>query len=189
MHSVYRRGAGTTSTNETRQFDIPFSSGRGRRCGPQGLATFCDVGSTDRSLDESAIRSVIDSLGRAWRSGDGSAWGSCFIDDADFTTWFGLRLSGRDAISSGHQEIFKTFYANTAYDLRIDSVRFLSDEIALVALEGSVVEVGEDEPSTPQTVPLAVMSKGADGWKVAAFQNTYAGEVETRRIHGDLREK
>lgn len=144
--------------------------------------------STDGSPDESAIKSVIHTLGQAWRDGDGAAWGSCFTEDADFTTWFGLRLSGRNAISSGHQEIFDTFYANTEYDLRVESVKLLSDDIALVAMEGSVVEVGEDEPSTPQTVPLAVMRKEADGWKVTAFQNTYAGEVETRRIHGDLRD-
>jgi len=147
------------------------------------------VRSTGRSLDETAIRSVIEALGQAWRAGDGVAWGACFTEDADFTTWFGLRLSGRNAISSGHQEILDTFYANTAYDLRVESVRFLSDEIALVSLEGSVLEIGEEEPSTPQTVPLAVMRECPDGWKVAAFQNTYAGEVETRRIHGDLREK
>lgn len=123
----------------------------------------------------------------AWRDGDGEAWGRCFTEDADFTTWFGLRLSGREDIASGHQGIFDTFYANTVYDLRVETLRFLSDDVVLVALLGSVVEIGEQEPSTPQTVPLAVMARGADGWKVTAFQNTYAGAMDSGRVNGDLR--
>lgn len=145
------------------------------------------AGTDDRARDRAAIESVVADLSRAWRSGDGAAWGRCFTADADFTTWFGLRLSGREAISTGHQEIFESFYANTAYHLRVESVRFLSGEVALVALAGSVVGIDEEEPPTPHTVPLAVMVEDGGRWSVAAFQNTRAGEIDTRREQGDVR--
>jgi len=151
--------------------------------------TFRSVEVEDRTLSRSAIESVIGSLVEAWEKGDGAAWGDRFTQDADFTTWFGLRLTGRDSIASGHQEIFDTFYADTVYDLKVESLRFLNDDVALVALVGSVVGSGEQEPSVPQTVPLAVMVKSGAGWKVAAFQNTFSGEIEARRVDGDLRHK
>lgn len=154
-----------------------------------GTTTFWNVESEDRHLSRSAIESVIEALVEAWRKGDGAAWGDCFTQDADFTTWFGLRLTGRDSIASGHQEIFDTFYADTVYNLKVEYVRFLGDDVALVALAGSIVGSGEDEPHVPQTVPLAVMVKSATDWKVAAFQNTFAGEIEARRVDGDLRHR
>ena len=145
------------------------------------------MNSEERPADRSAIASVVAYLISAWRSGDGTAWGSRFTQDADFTTWFGLRMTGREAISAGHQEIFDSFYADTVYDLSVEFIRFLNDETAVVGLAGSVTEQGSESPATPQTVPLAVMVKRPGGWEIAAFQNTYAGEVEARRRHGDVR--
>lgn len=152
-----------------------------------GPLRFGPMPSDDRSLDRSSIEAVVADLASAWENADGTAWGGCFTDDADFTTWFGLRMTGRDAISTGHQEIFATFYAGTVYDLEVEFVRFLDDDIAVAGLAGSVYERGGAAPSTPQTVPLAVMVRGRDGWKVAAFQNTHAGELDMRRHHGDVR--
>jgi uncharacterized protein (TIGR02246 family) len=143
----------------------------------------------DRNQAAADIRAVVDALARAWRSGDGDAWGSCFADDAEFTSWFGLRLSGRDAIASGHQQIFDTFYENTEYRLEIEWIKFLDERIALVALAGSIVGPEEEEPTQPQTVPLAVLVRAEGAWKIAAFQNTHAAQLEQRMAHGDVREK
>ena len=152
-----------------------------------GCGSVDSMTSGDRSGERFAIESVVADLVSAWRSSNGIAWGDCFTEDADFTTWFGLRMAGRDEIANGHQGIFDSFYAGTVYDLEVEFIRFLNEETALVGLSGSVTKPGDETPSAPQTVPLAVIVKSREGWKVAAFQNTYAGELETRRHGGGVR--
>jgi uncharacterized protein (TIGR02246 family) len=105
------------------------------------------------------IRQLFAEMTEAWRAGDGEAWASAFLPDADFTVWFGLQLHGQEAIAEGHQFIFDRFYANTSYELQVKDIRFLSPSAAVVHLNGSVVDFGEDLPEEPDSVPLAVLQK------------------------------
>ena len=128
--------------------------------------------SPERQDDETAIRSVVAGLTQAWTDGDGEAWGSAFADDADFTVWFGLPIAGRDEIARGHAFIFDSVYAGTTYHLNVRGIRFLGPDVAVVHLEGRVASEGAPLPENPDSVPLAVMAREADGWKIVAFQNT-----------------
>ena len=38
------------------------------------------------------------------------AWGAHFAEDADYVIINGMRIKGREAIDSGHQQIFDTIY-------------------------------------------------------------------------------
>ena len=136
--------------------------------------------------DEAAIRSVIAGLTEAWAAGDGDAWAGAFSEDADFTVWFGLFLSGRDDIAWGHNLIFNDFYAGTTFHLDVRKIRFLGPDYAVVHLEGSVTSGDELKPSEPDAVPLIVLMRVEKGWKIIVFQNTpYV--VEQFRENGDLR--
>ncbi|MDZ7768083.1 MAG: hypothetical protein U5K38_02875 [Woeseiaceae bacterium] len=55
----------------------------------------------EQSTEERQITAVFDTLTHAWRSKDGQQWGERFLDDADFTVWFGLELKGKEEIQSG----------------------------------------------------------------------------------------
>lgn len=139
-----------------------------------------------RDTDEAEIRMIFEDLESAWKAGDGTAWGSAFLPDADFTVWFGLQIHGQEPIAKGHQFIFDRFYRDTAYELVVRKIRFLSSRAAVVHLEGTVLSQGESMPSEPDSVPLAVVQKVASGWKIAAFQNTPFA-VEKYGRNGDLR--
>jgi uncharacterized protein (TIGR02246 family) len=135
---------------------------------------------------EAQIVGVINSLIDAWREGDGEAWADAFAEDADFTVWFGLSLKGKEQIAWGHQLIFDSFYANTVFELGATQIRFLGDGVAIVHLQGSVLEAGQEPPAEPDAVPIAVLNRSDDTWKIVAFQNT-PFVVNEFRMNGDLK--
>ena len=135
---------------------------------------------------ESEIQDVVERLVAAWRAGDGSAWAEEFTDDADFTVWFGLRLKGREKIAFGHQMIFDNFYADTTFEMTVRNIRFLGDDVAIALLAGSVVRNGESVPEEPDAVPMAVLKRQENAWKIVAFQNTPFA-VNEFRANGDIK--
>jgi uncharacterized protein (TIGR02246 family) len=124
------------------------------------------------SKDELAIRAIIANLADAWTKGDAKLWGEQFAEDADFTVWTGTYVKGREAITRGHGELFRTIYPGTKQRLNVRSIRFLRNDVAAVHVEGSVVKKEEEYPSTPQVVPVLILVKERGQWKIAVFQNT-----------------
>ena len=140
-----------------------------------------------RSDSENQILAVIGGLTEAWRAGSGEAWADAFAEDADFTVWFGLRLKGKKEIAWGHQLIFDSFYANTVFELEAKQFRFLGDDVAIVHLQGSVLKPGEEPPAEPDAVPIAILNRVDNVWKIVTFQNT-PFVVNEFRMNGDLKQ-
>ena len=115
-----------------------------------------------RSDRKAEILGVISGLTEAWREGDGEAWADAFAEDADFTVWFGMSLKGKEQIAWGHQLIFDSFYADTMFELDAKQIRFLGDDVAIVHLQGSVIAAGQEPPSEPDAVPIAVLERVGD---------------------------
>jgi len=127
---------------------------------------------TNRMKDEAGIKTIVANLANAWTKGDAKVWGEQFAEDADFTVWTGTYVKGRDAITRGHEELFKTIYPGTKQRLDVRSIRFLRNDVAVVHVEGYVVKKEEEFPSTPQVVPVLILTKEKGQWKIAVFQNT-----------------
>lgn len=131
------------------------------------------VRTIDPVVDVGAIEGLVDQMEAGWRAGDGAAFAAPFAGDAYFTTWFGLRIEGREGIAAGHQQIFDTIYAGTAFEMEVIGVRFMNNNVALVRLDGWVVPAdGSEVEGDAQVRPLLVAERGATGWEIAAFQNT-----------------
>lgn len=146
------------------------------------LLTLCGLAvsqtTTHRPKDEAAIRAIIATLNDAWTKGDAKLWGEQFAEDADFTVWTGSYVKGREAITSGHEEIFRTIYKGTKLRLNVRSIRLLRSDVAVAHAEGSVVKKEEEFPSTPQVVPAFILTKEKGRWQIAVFQNT---KVQSRQ--------
>ncbi|XVQ84357.1 SgcJ/EcaC family oxidoreductase [Microbispora siamensis] len=48
------------------------------------------------------IHRLLDALTAAWNDGDAAAFAGTFTEDADYVTYFGLRIEGRQAIEDSH---------------------------------------------------------------------------------------
>ena len=131
----------------------------------------------DQENEKTEIEKTVKVLVNAWTGGDGTKFASPFTEDADFMVWFGLHLTGKQEIASGHDFLFKDFYANTVWNLKVEKIKFIGEEVALVHCAGAVVKKGGPEPDEPDAVPLLVLNKIDGQWKIAALQNTiYAVE-------------
>lgn len=128
-------------------------------------------GNSTHARDEEALQTIVGGLTKAWDAGDAKAMAELFAPDADFTIVTGQYIKGREAIEHGHDQIFKTFYKDTTLNLSVRSVRFLSDTVAAVHLEASIIKKGAASPMI-RTVPLLILVKDKGHWQIAVFQNT-----------------
>jgi uncharacterized protein (TIGR02246 family) len=134
--------------------------------------TMQDQTTANYSADEAAIRDLIWTLLDDWGRGDGYAYGSRFTEDADYIAFEGTHTKGRQEIASSHQELFDKWVKGTKLVGRIESIRFLSAEVALVHATGSTIFPGEDKPRPSRDSIQTLVAVKRDGeWIFTAFHN------------------
>lgn len=127
----------------------------------------------DTSSDDAAIRSVIQKAADAWENGDGEAYGEPFAEDADYVTFGGMRLRGREQIAALHQQLFDGPLAGSRLQLQIESVRFLTPDVALAHVSGGIIEAGQDALTSDRNSLQSLVLTRRDGkWQVAGCQVT-----------------
>lgn len=128
----------------------------------------------ERLDDEAAVRVAFDRLAESWNRGDGAAYGRLFTEDGDYVVFDGTHLKGAQEIGSSHQRLFESWLKGSRLLGRIEDLRFLGPEVALLHATGAVLQAGQSEPS-PEAASIQTMVavRRDDGeWCFAAFQNT-----------------
>lgn len=122
-----------------------------------------------RAEDEAAIRKIVSRLQDGWNAGSGKEFAAPFDEDADYVIVNGMRIKGRKEIDAGHQRIFDTVYKNSRQSSTVQTVRFLSDTIALAHVEWNLKLADAQEG---KAMNLLVLTKKNGQWSIAAFHNT-----------------
>ena len=123
--------------------------------------------------DETAVRGAFQRLLDAWARGDGPGYGAGFTDDADYVAFDGSRTVGRPAIADSHQRLFGTWLRGTRLTGRIETVRFLGPDVALVHATGGTIFAGEAAPRPSRDSIQTLVAVRRDGeWRFTAFHNT-----------------
>lgn len=127
---------------------------------------------TANHADENAIRDLFTELIEDWGRGDGEAYGALFTEDADYIAFEGTHTKEREEIASSHQELFDTHLKGTRLTGRIESIRFLAPDVALVHATGGTVKRGGSEPSPERdSIQTLVAVKCGEQWRFTAFHN------------------
>ena len=123
--------------------------------------------------DEAAILAIYQKTLDAWNAGDGLAFAGPMAIDAEFIAFDGTRFKGRDEIGGFHDPLLKTHLRGTRLVGRVIGLRFLSDDVALLHVEGATIMRGASRPHPGRgSVQTLVAHKRAGAWEFAAFQNT-----------------
>lgn len=125
--------------------------------------------------DESAIRDLYRRMMDAW--GDSQAYAACFTPDADYIYGAGGVQHGWQEIIDGHDVAFSAWARNSRLEGRIDRLRFLTADVAVLLGYGHVVYL--DQRSSDQnkrTVYTLVAQRLAGRWLFTAYQNTPLGQ-------------
>lgn len=127
---------------------------------------------TATSTDEAAIRAVFQQLLEAWNRGDGMAYGALFTDDADYITFDGSHLQGREDIARSHQQLFDTYLKGSRLVGQVTGVRFLGPDVALLHATGGTVTARKSTPSPERASIQTLLATRQNGeWRFTAFHN------------------
>lgn len=115
------------------------------------------------------IRRLLDRVHEFWNAGDAAAYAALFTADADYITYFGANVKGRQAIEDAHRQLF-------TMPIKLESrgepaIRELGDGVALVIATGGSTVDGEPEPERDSVLTYTAV-RTPEGWRFASFQNT-----------------
>lgn len=126
----------------------------------------------NRSQDEKLIRELFEALCTAWNHADGESYGACFSEDADYVTFNGQHLKGRNAIAESHQELFQGVLKGSSLSGEIVNLRFLTPEVAVFQAVGAVkLRWQKKVPESRKSINTNVVVKQNGEWKIASFHN------------------
>lgn len=124
-------------------------------------------------VDAAAVRRLYEDLMEGWNRGSGDSFAATFAEDGDLVGFDGNHLKGRRQIASFHQPLFSTWLKGTRLVGKVDSVRFLTPEVALVHAVGGTVMRGRSQSSPERDSIQTLVATREDGeWRFAGFQNT-----------------
>lgn len=135
--------------------------------------TVQSVDQTTRAADEAELHDLFDHLLDAWARGDGQTYGSLFTNEADYIAFDGSNRRGTQAIAAEHQQLFDTWLKGTRLVGTVESIRFLTSDVAVLRTTGGTIFPGQgDERGRRPSIQTLVAVKRAGTWRFEAFHNT-----------------
>ena len=120
-----------------------------------------------RPTDEAAVRDVIDKYMAARERRDPRAIEPLFTIDADQHTTSGEWRRGRAAVVPGTLESSRRNAGTRA--IRVEAVRFITPDVAIA--DGPYEIGAADGTATRRMWTTIVVSRGPEGWRIAAIRN------------------
>ena len=125
-----------------------------------------------RASDEAAIRENVSQMEAGWNGKQAELFAKPFATDADYVVINGLYMRGRAAIELAHRQIFATTFKNTTIRLSIKQVRFLRPDVVVMHVNGHRDAPESEKELVTDALISMVMTRGKNGWEIAAFQIT-----------------
>lgn len=121
---------------------------------------------------ETRIRELFAEYCRTWTAGDSAGFGRLFTRDADYVSYDGSWAAGAEKLQDNHDKLFRGVIAGSAMVGDIESLRFITDSVAVVVGNGSVLMPWRDElPKKRLSRQIVVCVETPEGWRIAAIQN------------------
>ena len=131
------------------------------------------------TADNAAIGAIFQQLLDGWNRGSGEAYGATFMQNSDYISFDGTRTQGRENIAVSHQRLFDKWLKGTRLVGQIESIRFLSPDVALVHATGGTLARGASKPAPQRNSIQTLVALRHDGeWKFTAFHNSRLRPIE-----------
>lgn len=123
--------------------------------------------------DQAAIAALTQKVVASWAYQDAEGFASVFTEDGTMIL-AGVYCNGREEIQSYMAEAFEGRYKGTQVVGKPLSMRFLSDDIAILLSLGGVLESGATEVDKDSAIRASWLAKRQDDgqWRLVAYQNT-----------------
>jgi uncharacterized protein (TIGR02246 family) len=137
------------------------------------MAIFVMAGFAQTENDKKDIEKNVASMEEGWRQKDGKMYASAFAETHDFIVWNGyyFRDNTRAGCAAAHQQLFNSIFKTIDIKLKVDKVKYLRPDIALVHVLGAAYEKGKEPGKDPGVLMSLVMEKKAGKWEIVSFHN------------------
>lgn len=140
------------------------------------------------AADESAIRDLLARQINSWDVGDPDAYARAYTPDGDCVSFLGAHYRGRDAIAASCEvprasSLFKRLLRGARLDFQVTQLRFLTPDVALIHARGGLTKGGRRPSRRNTRTNLSVAVRTAEGWRLAASQNTTRRPVTEKLMH------
>lgn len=130
---------------------------------------------TPQYADEAAIRALYHRMLGAW--GDARAYAACFTPDADYIYGAGGVQHGWQEIIDGHNVAFSAWARQSRLEGRIERLRFLSGDVAVLLGYGHVVYLDQRSSDQNKRTVYTLVAQCFEGrWLFVSYQNTPLGK-------------
>src|SRR5262252_339558 len=138
------------------------------------LAVGFSVPALAQEQDVAAIRQVQVLQAAAWNQHDARAYAKLFAEDGDAVNVVGWWWRGRSEIERKLSEGFEVVFAQSTLTITDVDVRFLGPSMAVAHVRWTMVgaKTPPNMPEPREGIQLQLLTKQADGWFIASFQNT-----------------
>jgi uncharacterized protein (TIGR02246 family) len=124
------------------------------------------------ATDDHEITALFHRLKQAWTDNDAAAYAACFTEDSDYVSYDGTRAIGRRPMQHAHDQLFRGVLAGSALVGDIESIRYLSPDIAIVHGTASVRMPWRSQlPKRRLSRQTLVAVRAPEGWRFTALHN------------------
>ncbi|MFE6222553.1 SgcJ/EcaC family oxidoreductase [Streptomyces sp. NPDC057854] len=121
---------------------------------------------------EREVRDLFAEFCRTWTEGDADGFGRLFTEDADYVSYDGSWAAGVTRLRDNHDKLFRGVIAGSAMVGGIESLRFVTDSVAVLVADGSVLMPWRSTlPKRRLSRQTVVCVRTPAGWRIAAIQN------------------
>ncbi|MFD4973937.1 SgcJ/EcaC family oxidoreductase [Streptomyces sp. NPDC058424] len=121
---------------------------------------------------EAQIRELFAEYCRAWTEADSAGFGRLFTNGADYVSYDGSWAAGAAQLQDNHDKLFRGVIAGSAMVGEIESLRFITDSVAVLVGNGSVLMPWRSKlPKRRLSRQIIVCVRTPEGWRIAAIQN------------------
>ncbi len=133
--------------------------------------SFASIAQTEK--EEELIKAVVNNVQTGWNEKSGEKYASSFAPVHDFIVWNGYYFPNntRQGNAAGHQQLFNGVYKNSDIKLKIDKIKFIRSDIAMVHTLGGMYEKGKPTPENPGVLMTMLMEKKDGAWQIISFHN------------------
>lgn len=123
--------------------------------------------------DTTAVTELFQRLQDTWAAADATGYAQCFTPDADYVSFIGTHMKGHKHIIDSHEALWTTFQKNTRLHQVVDSLRFITADVAVLVTRGAILQPKQDAPKRGDwKIQTLVALRTQDGWRFTSFQNT-----------------
>jgi uncharacterized protein (TIGR02246 family) len=132
--------------------------------------------------DSVTIAEVVQSLGKAWNTGDSKAFASHFTEDGDLVNIHGMRLRGQAAIASLYDMLFRSVFRRSRVESELSGSRRLCDDAVLMHMRVEVHIPLGPMAGDHDCICSIVLQRRDEQWRVASLHNTLVSDGAERQL-------